>query len=187
MPQALPAIAVAGVALSAATTVMSGVSQAHAASYQAAVNRNNAQTAAENAQYAREAGSVETQLAGRRAAEQEATVRAGMAANNIDVNTGSAEDVQEGERETGLLSQETVQNNAALQAYGYQTQGAGFTSQAGLLSSEAGTTVPGSLLAAGGSAASNAALIPSKFGGFSNYEPASTTYGGVTDQLPPQY
>lgn len=186
MPYALPYIAAAGVALSAVGTVASGVSQANAANYQASVNRNNALTASNNAQYAREAGAVETELAGRRAAEQEARVRAGIAANNIDVNSGSAADVQQGERETGLLSQETVANNAALTSYGYGTQASGFQAEAGLKSTESATAVPGSLLSAGGSLASNAALIPSKFN-FPNSEPAATTFGGITDQLPPQY
>lgn len=180
MPQALPYIAVAGTVLAAAGTVGAGISQAHAAAYQAAVNRNNAETANNNAQFARQAGAVQTELAGRRAAEQEARVRAGFAANNIDVNSGSSADVQTGERETGLLSQETVQNNANLQAYGYQTQSVGFQSQAGLESGEAATAVPGSLLSAAGSLASNAAVIPSKFNFGGNNEPPSTgSFGQV--------
>lgn len=175
MPYALPYVAAAGVALSAASTVLSGVSQASAANYQAAVNRNNALTASNNARYASEAGTVATELASRRAAEQEAKVRAGIAANNIDVNSGSAEDVQRGERETGLLSQETVANNAALQAYGYGVAGAGYQAEAGLKSSEAATAVPGSLLSAGGSLASNASLIPNKFSNYGSYESAFDT------------
>ena len=153
----------AGLALSALGTISSGIAQSQSASYQAAVNRNNQIEAQQNAQYAIESGVAQEEVAGQRAASQEGAVKAGIAANNIDVNTGSALDVQKSQRETGLLSEEDVSNNAALQAYGYSTQATGFGAQAGLLSGEAATAVPGSLLAAGGALASNASTLPSKF------------------------
>jgi hypothetical protein len=159
----LPALAFAGLGLSAIGTIGSGIAQSQAASYQAQVARQNAQTARENAQYAEEAGATQTQLAGRKAAAELGAVRAGFAANNIDVNSGSALDTQVSERQAGLLSQESVANNALLQAYGYRTQATGYQAQAGLLQGQAETAIPGSILSGGGSLLSNAALLPSKF------------------------
>ncbi len=89
--------------------------------YAAQVAENNAKTAEQNAAYAREAGSEAAATASRKAAAEGATIRAGLAANGVDVNTGSAADVATGNRETGRLDAETVMNNAELQAYGYTT------------------------------------------------------------------
>ena len=155
--------AVAGVALSAASSISSGIAQSHAAAYQAAVARNNQIEAQQNATYAIQSGVTKDEEAGQKAAAQEGAVKAGIAADNIDVNTGSAVDVEKSQRETGLLSEETVSNNAALQAYGYQTQATGFGATAGLQSSEAAGAIPGSLLAAGGQLGTNIGNLPSKF------------------------
>jgi hypothetical protein len=160
----LEVTAVAGLALSAVSAVSSGIAQSQAASYQAAVQRNNALEAQQNATYAREAGTAQEEEAGQKSAAQLGAVRAGIAANNVDVDSGSALDVQKSQRETGLLSEETVANNAALQAYGYETQATGYSAEAGLLQNEAGEAIPGSLLAAGGKLASGASDIPNKFG-----------------------
>ena len=159
----LAVAAVVGTVLSAVGTVASGIAQSNAASYRAAVDRNNAVTAQQNATYAREAGAVQEQIAGRKAAAQLGAVRSGIAANNVDVNTGSALDVQKGEREAGALSEETVAHNALLQAYGYETQATGFQAEAGLQEGQAGAAVPGSLLAAGGKLATDYSLLPNKF------------------------
>ena len=59
-------------------------------------------------------------------------LKAGQAANGVDVNSGSAVAVQSGQRKAGLLDTATVANNAELQAYGYRSQAAGFNAQAGL-------------------------------------------------------
>jgi hypothetical protein len=160
--------AVAGVALSAASTISSGIAQQNAANYNAAVARNNQTEAQQNATYAIQSGVTQEEEAGQKAAAQEGAVKAGIAADNIDVNSGSAVDVEKSQRETGLLSEETVSNNAALQAYGYETQATSYGAQAGLLSSEASEAVPGSLLSAAGQLGANVGTLPSKFGFMSN-------------------
>ena len=160
--------AVAGVALSAVSTISSGIAQSQAASYNAAVARNNQIEAQQNAAYSIQSGVTQEEEAGQKAAAQEGAVKAGIAADNIDVNSGSAVDVEKSQRETGLLSEETVSNNAALQAYGFETQATGFGATAGLQSAEASQAVPGSLLAAGGQLATNVGTLPSKFGFMSN-------------------
>jgi hypothetical protein len=164
-----------GAGVSAIGTVSSGIAASQAASYNAAVQRNNAIEAQQNAQYAREAGVAQEEAAGQKAAGQLGAVKAGIAANNIDVNTGSALDVQKSQREAGLLSEENISNNAALQAYGYQTQATGFQSQAALDAAQSAQAIPGSLLAGTGSLLSNVGTNP-KFAAWLNtsqppYEP----------------
>jgi hypothetical protein len=165
--------AVVGTALSAASTIAGGISQAHTAAYEAAVARNNQTEAEQNAKYATEAGVVGEEEAGQKAAAQLGAVKAGIAANNVDVNSGSALNVEQSQRETGLLSEETVSNNAALQAYGYETQATGYGATAGLESTAAAQAIPGSLLAAGGSLGTNIGTLPSKFANIG---------GGVVDE-----
>jgi hypothetical protein len=103
-----------------------------AAAYQAQVATNNATIAGYNASEAEQAGNTQAYVAGQQAAATGGRIKAAQAANGIDVNSGSAVKVQQGAREAGTLNQETVLNNAELQAYGYRTQQTAFTEQAGL-------------------------------------------------------
>ena len=103
-----------------------------AAAYQAQVARNNAIIAGYNATEAEQAGETQAYVTSQQAAAQGGRIKASQAANNIDVNTGSAVKVQQGARQAGQLNTETVLNNAELQAYGYRAQGTAYTQQAGL-------------------------------------------------------
>ena len=65
---------------------------------------------------------------------------AAEAANNVDVNSGSALDVQVSQRETGMEDVDQIRNNALLQAYGYNVAGTGFTAQSILDTATASNT-----------------------------------------------
>jgi hypothetical protein len=108
-----------------------------AAAYQAQVATNNAIIAGYNASEAEQAGNTQAYVAGQQAAATGGRIKAAQAANNIDVNSGSAVKVQQGARQAGVLNQETVLSNAELQAYGYRTTSTAFTEQAGLETMEA--------------------------------------------------
>lgn len=90
--------------------------------FQAQVATNNAQTEAQNAQYAEESGQEEAATSSLKGAASGAAVKAGLAANGVDVNSGSAVDVEASERGANQLDAETVLSNANLQAYGYTVQ-----------------------------------------------------------------
>ena len=117
---AAPLLGTIGAVTSAAGTVLGGIAQGNAASYQAQVAQNNATIARQNATYSIEAGEAKEQQVGLQAAEQGGIVKTALAANNVDVNTGSAKNVEVGQRETGALSQETTASDAELKAYGYE-------------------------------------------------------------------
>lgn len=119
----LPALALAGTAVSAVGSLQSGF-------YSAQVAENNAKIATQNAGYARESGQQQAAVTSMKGAAKVAHVKASQAASGIDVNTGSAVDVQAGEREVAKLDADTVLNNAELQAYGYTTQATSFKAQA---------------------------------------------------------
>lgn len=151
-------LALVGAGIGAAGKLLGGVSSAHAASYQAQVARNNAVVAQQNAAYAASAGASQTEQAGLKARSRDAAVRASLAANGVDVNTGSAADVQVSSRELGQLDTATVANNAALEAYGYRTQATNYTAQAGLEQSQVVPDVLGGVLGAAGSFLGNSSV-----------------------------
>ncbi len=137
---ALPAIAavagVVGAGVSAYGLVQqgqaakeAGAAQAASANYSAAVAANNAAIAEQNAQHAEQAGLAQAQAVSLKGAATSGRIKAAQAASGIDVNTGSAVDVQESQAEKNTLDTETVMSNAELQAYGYRTQGVGYKSQ----------------------------------------------------------
>jgi len=98
--------------------------------YSAQVARNNEAIAQQSATYATEAGNVQAQNEGLKNAQIAGQLKASQAANNVDVNSGSALAVQEGQRATGELDTQTVLHNALLQAYGYQQQATSYKAQA---------------------------------------------------------
>jgi opacity protein-like surface antigen len=163
-----PALGLLGAGISAFGAVESGIAQQHSANYQAQVAQNNAITANQNAVYSEHAGQTQATQASLKSAEKQARVKGALAANGIDVNSGSAVDVQESQREVGKLDTETTMANANLQAYGYRTQQAGFESQEKLDKATADNAVPGAILGATGGLLSNASAIGVKSHTFFN-------------------
>lgn len=107
-------VGVAGAAASAA----GALSQAK---YSSQVARNNATIAGQNSAYAAQAGNQAAQEASLQSAAQGAGLKADEAANGVDVNTGSAVNVQSSQRMAGTLDTDQVMHNALLQSYGYQS------------------------------------------------------------------
>lgn len=144
-----------GAGVSAAGTIFGGIAQARQAEYQAEVARNNQIIAQQRADYARQAGQAQATAQGIKERSRQGALRAALAASGLDVNTGSAGDLQEGEAGTGALNQMTAEHNALLSAYGYEGQATGFGAEAGLQESRASSAIPGALFSAAGSLASN--------------------------------
>ncbi len=165
----LPALAlasgVAGAGLSAYGTYESGQASGREADYRAAIARNNAQIAEQRAQSAEKAGLVRSQNQSLKGAAQLARVKAGQAASGVDVNTGSAVDVQASEREANVLDAETVLHNANLEAYGYRTQGKNYEAQANLDEAQGEQSRWAGTVGAAGSLLSNASSLGLKWSG----------------------
>jgi hypothetical protein len=172
------AAGVAGAGVSGFGTFLGGRSAAAAANYSAQVAANNAIIANQNATYASQAGEAQADIAARKGAAVSGKVKAGQAASGIDVNTGSALDVQAGQRETSKLEAETVLNNAELQAYGYRSQATGYTAQAGLEKMEAAQAPVGADIATIGGVLSSASSLGSSWAKFGTTPQA--TGGGTT-------
>ena len=143
-------------AISAIGGLVGGIAQGNAASYQAQVARNNAVTAGQNATYAEQAGSAQTLQTGLKAAARQGAVKTSLAANGVDVNSGSAVDVQASQREAGSVDASTVMTNQELQAYGYRTQETNFDAQSKLDDQQASYAPIGAAFGALGSLAGGA-------------------------------
>jgi hypothetical protein len=82
---ALPAI---GAVASAGGALYSGIATSQAANYQSQVAKNNAQIANQNATRAIAAGQQQTATKSLQNAAQFGALKTGLAANNVDVNSG---------------------------------------------------------------------------------------------------
>ena len=144
--------------------------------YSAQVARNNAAIARQSSRYAVEAGNVQAQNESLKNAQIAGELKASQAANNVDVNTGSALSVQAGQKAAGEVDTQTVLHNALLQAYGYQQQAASYKAQAG-------QDVTAGFEQAGGSLLSNASSLGLKWGGRAPSPSFSNTPGGSPNDM----
>lgn len=161
----VPALAIGGAAISAIGAITGGIANKNNANYQATVAANNATIAQQNATYAEQAGSVAAENEGRKGAAALGKLKTTQAASGVNVNTGSAVDVQVGERETNQLNTETVMSNAELKAYGYRTQATGFQAESQLDTAKADQAIPGAALSAAGGLLGSASSLGGKWSG----------------------
>lgn len=152
-------IAIAATAIAATGAITGGIAQANAAHYQAQVANNNSTIATQNARYAASATAANTEQAGLKARARQASVRAGLAANNVEIGSGSAADTQESQRKIGALDVAKTASNDALQVYGYESQATGYKAQSKLEESQVGPDIAGGFFKAAGVIGSNASLI----------------------------
>lgn len=102
------------------------------ADYKAAIQRNNSIRANYLAQDAIERGDIEEREERIRGRLLIGQMRAVMAANGVDVNTGSAAELQIDQAATNELEARTVRNNAAREAQEFRIRGSQFESEANL-------------------------------------------------------
>lgn len=112
--------------------VLGGFSEAGQLNAKAQIARNNAIIARQNASQALGAGEVRAEGQGLKNRAQLGAIRAGQAASGVDVNTGSAADVQQSAAMLGAHDMMMIRSNAARQAYGYETEALGQEQQAKL-------------------------------------------------------
>ena len=181
LPLAGLALGAVGTGVSVLGTLKAGQAQAASANYEAQVQRNNALIANQNASYATQAGQQHAEQQSLQQRALQGRIVAGQAANGIDPNTGSAVDVQQTARETGLTDvQQTVQN-AALQNYGYRTQATSATASAGLSQLQAGQATQGAELGAFGALAGGAGQLGVQWQKMQTVG-VGTGYGGISPE-----
>ena len=164
-------VAVAGMVASAAMQGVQASSQSaaqqNAADYNAQIANNNAIIASQQRSTTLQQGELEAQNAMRKQASITGDQRAQMSANGIDLTQGSAQDILASTKFLGGLDVNTIQSNAARQAWGYSVQGMNDKSAANLETWRANSINPSQI---GGMAAGTSIL--------SSIGSAATSYAG---------
>ena len=124
---ALPALQVAGMAVSAVGAYNSSKANKSAYEAQAQVNQNNAIIAQWQAQDALTRGARAVTASRMRNVQLKGDQRAAMAANGVDLSVGSAQRVLNSTDYIGQLDASTILDNAAREAWGYRTQASNFS------------------------------------------------------------
>lgn len=90
--------------------------------YQAGVAQLNSKIDLQNADYARSQGETQAEQYGLKAGQQQAAIRNTQAASGLDVNSGSATDVQRSQRTLTAIDTAQIRSNAAKTAYDYDVK-----------------------------------------------------------------
>lgn len=158
----------AGAAISAYGAYQQGQALKAQGTYQAAVLRNNKILADRAAADAVARGKSE---ASKREQQGRALIgrqRAVLASNGVDVNSGSAVDIQADTEANTKLDADMIRANAEREALGYRTQGMNFDASASLATLRGDQAGANSLLSAGGTLLSGAGSVASKWYQFDN-------------------
>lgn len=115
------------------------------ANYQAQVAQNNKIIADQNAAYSRQAAAAQEARQNEKTAALIGAARAAQASNGLDVNVGSALDVQSSAAMLGQLDAASIRSAGERQARAYEDQGRGFQDQAGLYALQANAAAPSAL------------------------------------------
>ncbi len=100
--------------------------------YEGKVLDENAKLAGAQAVDAVERGKVAADLKDQETTQRTGAARASMAAQGLDIATGSAVDVQGNIAKIGAIDRATIENNAAREAWGYKVQATDLTRRAQL-------------------------------------------------------
>lgn len=102
--------------------MMQAQGQTQNADFQSGMMKQNADFKMRTADETINAGNTSADWQRVRAGQAVGTQRSAQAANGIDVNSGSAAQLQDDTAMLGELDALTIQNNAAREAYGYRVQ-----------------------------------------------------------------
>lgn len=123
---------IAGGILGAYGAEKSGQAQQTMYNYQAQVARINSQIDLQNRDYALNVGEIQATNEGMKLSQQAGQIRATQGASNIDVNSGSAAQVQGSQRKIAALDLTQIRSNAAKTAYDFDVKSVMDTNQASL-------------------------------------------------------
>ena len=169
---AVAAVAGAGVSYMGAQT--QGQAASNAATYNAEVNANNQQMADAAAVTAQQQGAVDQQ---QKANQEDVLIgqqKAGLAANGIDVGSGTAVDLLADTKAAGEFDQLTITNNAARTAQGFENQGINYQNQAVVNEQESAAALQGGELKADSALITGAGSVANSW---YNYTNGSSSFG----------
>jgi len=117
-------------ALGIFSSLMGGGAKADAYKYQSSMAWQNAAIAKQNQKYALDIGEQQAEKQGIAGAAQAGQIKAGQAASGVDVNTGSAKEVQTSQHLVSQMDLNTIREKAAKTAYDFSVQATNYENQA---------------------------------------------------------
>lgn len=177
------ATAVASTAMTAYGMYQQGQQQKAQAEYQSAVARNNAMRAEYMAQDAQQRGVIAEQQQRLRGRLLLGSMRASQASSGVDINEGSALDLQVSQAGANELDALNVRNNAEREAQNYRLQAADYTGQAGLYQYAGNNAASNGMWGAAGSLLGGVGSVAGKWYAFDkagafNSTPSGGSSGG---------
>lgn len=152
-----------GYGLQATSSLVSGINQASAmrerAQYQSDMYNANAKLDELKAEDAEMRGGLAANNVARQTRQRVGAQRAALAAGGVNVNTGSAADIQAATEAVGALDQTAARTNAWREAWGYRIQGANDTTAAKFAKAAGDNEANSTLLAGGLNAAAGFAKL----------------------------
>lgn len=145
-----PALQVVGSVVSAFGALQAGQAQAGAAKFNSAVSKRNAAISRQNAQIVMQSGEAQAGIQEQKTRAVAGATKTNQAASGVDVNSGSAVDVQSSQAALGELDALTVRSNATREAYGYKVKATNEDAQSNLDDYEAKNDIQGSQIGAVG-------------------------------------
>ena len=143
-------LALGSAAMSGVSAGMQANAQQQTAQYQSQMDANNAKLAGEQAVSTVQAGQAAAMQGGLQAAQVLGGQKAALAANGVNLGSGSAIDLQATTRYLNDQDQSNISNNAARQAWGYNVDASNYAAQSGLSAWQAQNNHPAAIGAIGG-------------------------------------
>lgn len=140
------------IAMSLAGGMMGAQNAKQQGAFQAAMAEQNAGYKEAAAQDAIKRGDVQADQYRRQVGQLIGSQRAGFAANGVDVNSGTAADIQDDTAAFGEFDALTIANNAAREAWGYRVGAQNDLMNGRMAQSNAKSAATGSILGGVGSA-----------------------------------
>lgn len=135
-------LAAAGAGTKAMGASSAASAQRSSLEYQASISAVNAQIALDKSSVAQDNGQIAVQNQDLKTAQTFGMQRANLAANGVDLGSGSANDILTSTQLMGARDAAQIQTNTMREAWGYSTQAADDTSNANALKSMAGSVSP---------------------------------------------
>ncbi len=135
-------LSVAGMGMQAVGAYQQAQGAKAAAKYEASVASANAKVAEFKAQDAQDRAQVDAENLGRQIAATRGKQKAAMAANGLDLSSGTPQSILDATDFYGLQDQTTLATNANREAAGYRTQGANYQAEASMQRSRASSISP---------------------------------------------
>lgn len=154
-------------------SIFGGLGKGSMYDYQSGIAQQNALIAKQNADYQRQVGGVEAQQAGMRERFQQGKITAGLGASGLDVNSGSARNVTEGQQGISTMEQGLIRSNAARRAYGFEVEAYNKTAESQLLTTAGSNARTAGFIGGASSILGAAGSVASKW-----YQAGSVGLGG---------